>query len=170
MIGCDGWHSTIREQFGVGFDGPRDLSNQVNRLFKADLREYVPKQENGEMAGAILFWITDPNAYQGVFQPVDPLHEHRWMTQIGFSPTRGESLEDFTPEVCKAKIYSAVGTDDFDIEILSTNAWSMNASVALHYRLGEHGKIFLAGDAAHQLPPTGGFGMNTGLGDAFNIA
>ena len=147
IISCDGWHSTVREQFGVGFDGPRDLSSQVNCLFRADMRRFVPKREDGSMHGAILFWITDPDAYNGVFQPVDPLHEHRWMTQIGFDPSR-ESLADFTPERCKECIYSAVGASDFPIEVLSTNAWSMNASVALEYRLGEHGRIFLAGDVS----------------------
>jgi len=43
----------------------------------------------------------------------------------------------------------------------------MDSVVASEYRKG---RVFLAGDAAHAFPPSGGFGLNTGIGDAFNLA
>ena len=52
-------------------------------------------------------------------------------------------------------------------EVLSVGTWTMNATVASAFR---EGPVFLAGDAAHQLPPTGGFGMNTGVQDVHNLA
>ena len=49
------------------------------------------------------------------------------------------------------------------------NSWRMEALVA--NRFHQPGKpVFLAGDAAHAFPPSGGFGLNTGIGDAFNLA
>jgi 2-polyprenyl-6-methoxyphenol hydroxylase-like FAD-dependent oxidoreductase len=43
----------------------------------------------------------------------------------------------------------------------------MDAVVAKKFA---EGRVFLAGDSAHAFPPSGGFGLNTGIGDAFNLA
>lgn len=59
----------------------------------------------------------------------------------------------------------AIGSD-VDFEIISAVSWERRQVVAERYRAGP---VFLAGDAAHQLSTTGGFGMNTGIGDAFNL-
>jgi hypothetical protein len=60
--------------------------------------------------------------------------------------------------------------DTSKIDILSIKPWSMSATVAKSYILGEKKRIVLAGDAAHRFPPAGGFGMNTGIQDAHNLA
>ena len=54
-----------------------------------------------------------------------------------------------------------------DLEIKLVKPWSLGAAVAERYR---HGRLFLAGDAAHSFPPTGGLGLNTGVQDAHNLA
>lgn len=56
------------------------------------------------------------------------------------------------------------------IQIRAINNWVMHAEVAKHYVEPTCGRIFLAGDAAHRFPPAGGFGMNTGIQDAHNLA
>ena len=53
------------------------------------------------------------------------------------------------------------------VKVLGVSAWDASAHVAEQYR---HGRIFLAGDAAHEMPPTGGFGLNTGVQDVHNLA
>jgi 2-polyprenyl-6-methoxyphenol hydroxylase-like FAD-dependent oxidoreductase len=55
---------------------------------------------------------------------------------------------------------------DFDYEILLTSAWTPHLLVAERYAVG---RVFLAGDAAHQYIPTGGYGMNTGIADACDL-
>ena len=68
-----------------------------------------------------------------------------------------------------------------DIQLVQVNSWRMEALVASQYvsgKLSNDGRqmgdqterIFLAGDAAHAFPPSGGFGLNTGIGDAFCLA
>jgi putative polyketide hydroxylase len=64
-------------------------------------------------------------------------------------------------------IRSAVGVADLDITVRSAMTWSTGAFVADRYR---EGRIFLVGDAAHLMPPYGGFGGNTGIADAHNLA
>ena len=55
---------------------------------------------------------------------------------------------------------------DLPVKVLGLSAWEASAHVAEQYR---HGRIFLSGDAAHEMPPTGGFGMNTGVQDVHNL-
>ena len=61
----------------------------------------------------------------------------------------------------------AAGVPDLDVKILGVAPWTASAHVAEQY---VHGRIFLAGDAAHEMPPTGGFGFNTGVQDVHNLA
>ena len=51
--------------------------------------------------------------------------------------------------------------------MLGIGPWEASAIVADRYRIGD---VFLAGDAAHEMPPTGGFGLNTGVQDVHNLA
>jgi 2-polyprenyl-6-methoxyphenol hydroxylase-like FAD-dependent oxidoreductase len=76
---------------------------------------------------------------------------------------------DFALQVCKGIIYDAAGTRDIEIEVKTIKKWSMHAQVAASY-FDKYGRIILVGDAAHRFPPAGGFGLNTGVQDAHNLA
>jgi hypothetical protein len=56
---------------------------------------------------------------------------------------------------------------DLEVKVLGISPWTASAYVAAEYR---RGRTFLAGDAAHEMPPTGGFGLNTGVQDVHNLA
>lgn len=78
-----------------------------------------------------------------------------------------EGDKDYSDEQLKAAIHKSLG-NDMSFEIITTGRWEMAGRIADQYQVG---CIFLVGDAAHQLPPTrGGFGANTGIDDAWNLA
>ena len=79
----------------------------------------------------------------------------QWRMSIVRSSDHPRELSD---DEVRAAIRKAVGMD-FDYEILSVVPWTRRGLVAEHFR---QGRVFLAGDAAHCMSPTGGFGMNTG--------
>lgn len=103
-----------------------------------------------------------------------------WVLQIPFFPPF-QDWNSYDVDIVKSMIASGLGidnyghnngfvVDDSDVDILSIKPWTMAATVAPSYFIGEANRIILAGDAAHAFPPAGGFGMNTGIQDAHNLA
>ena len=157
LIAADGAASSIRSQMGIELDGPKGIGHFVNVYFKADLDPLVAHRP------AILYFVAGEDA-RGVFQPLDA--RGRWLCQINYDGT-STAFETYTPERCIDWIRTAVGDPACAPDILAIATWTMNATVAQRLVAG---RIILAGDAAHQLPPTGGFGMNTGIQDVHNLA
>jgi putative polyketide hydroxylase len=158
LIAADGAQSRMRQKLGVGMVGERDVYDSVNIHFRADLRQWTADRP------AALYLIEQPEL-RGTFLTINGTD--RWgflihsLAQYGYSPA------DFTPERCIAMVRQAVGVADLPVEVLGVSAWKASAVVADRYR---DGPVFLAGDAAHEMPPTGGFGLNTGVQDVHNLA
>jgi len=159
LIGADGADSAIREQLGIGTSGPGALGDHVvNILFRADLHELIDGQE------FTVCEITNDQVHGGLL-PIDK-DGSVWVFHTEYDPSR-ESAADFPPERCREIVRAAIGLPDLPVEILNVLPWRMAAQVADRYR---DGRVFLIGDAAHVVPPMGGFGMNTGIADAHNLA
>src|SRR4029078_1612334 len=91
----------------------------------------------------------------------------RWGFLVNSLAAYGHAAADFTPERSRDLIRLAAGVPDLDVEILGIAPWTAAAHVAERYT---YGRIFLRGDAAHEMPPPGGLGLNTGVQDVHNLA
>jgi 2-polyprenyl-6-methoxyphenol hydroxylase-like FAD-dependent oxidoreductase len=155
LIGCDGARSLVRETLGIAMQGNPVLTYTTNVIFRCP--HLLSLHDKGK-------------AYRHIF--IGP--EGTWATIVAingrdewrFSIIGGAEQREYTTPEIEAAIRRAVGRD-FDFEILSVLPWVRRELIADRYR---GGRAFIAGDAAHVMSPTGGFGMNTGIQDVVDLS
>ncbi|MCV7277357.1 DUF3500 domain-containing protein [Mycolicibacter arupensis] len=159
LVACDGAGSTVRAALGVPMSGVADIASAVSMTFAADLTEVVRTRPG------VLNWVLAPSL-KGTLLAYQPAG--LWTYNVALPPGRVD-MSGFTPELALGHIRAALGpgAEHIAVEVIACTPWTLNAEVAQNYRIGN---IFLAGDAAHRFPPTGGLGLNTGLQDAHNLA
>ena len=159
VIAADGAKSKIREQLGISTEGRGTIGGYyMNIYFEADLSEFI----QGDAFGFSM--VLHPEVL-GALIPVD--NARRWIYHVSYDPLKGERPEDFTIERCKQIIQTAIGSTNVESEIVSVLPWEATESNATKF---QDNRVFLVGDSAHIMPPTGGFGSNTGIQDAHNLA
>lgn len=157
VIAADGAGSGIRDALGIEMEGPEALSHNLMIHFSADLRQLT------EGRRGVLYFLFEPNV-SGALIAYD--HARTWVLMHPWNP-EVEQREDYDDERCLALVEQAVGRPLPETIIENVSPWTMTAQVATSYR---RGRIFLAGDAAHRIPPAGGLGINSGAGDVQNLA
>jgi 2-polyprenyl-6-methoxyphenol hydroxylase-like FAD-dependent oxidoreductase len=158
LIAAEGAQSRVRRALAVKMIGEENVYDSVNILFHADLTQWVAHRP------AALYFVEQEDL-RATFLTING--RDRWGFLIHGPKQYGWQPQDFTPEFCSELIRKAVGVEDLDVSVLGVNPWQASAIVSDRYRVGD---VFLAGDAAHEMPPTGGFGLNTGVQDVHNLA
>lgn len=157
LIAADGAHSHVRKLLGIEMLGPDNLGRFCNVYCEFDISKWTKHRPS------IGFFFIDPKlSNRSLFTAYG---KNRWIFGMRF--TAENKKEDFTDEYCLNEIRRVLEIPDLVIKIINKSFWTMAAQIAKQYR---HQKIFLVGDAAHRLPPTGGLGMNTGIQDVHNLA
>jgi putative polyketide hydroxylase len=157
LIAAEGAQSRVRRQLAVNMVGAEKVYDSVNILFHADLTAWVRHRP------AALYFVEQEDL-RATFLTINGTD--RWGFLIHGPKQYGWQPQDFAPEFCAELIRKAVGVADLDVSVLAVSPWEASAIVADRYRVGD---VFLAGDAAHEMPPTGGFGLNTGVQDVHNL-
>jgi 2-polyprenyl-6-methoxyphenol hydroxylase-like FAD-dependent oxidoreductase len=147
LVGCDGGSSNVRRQLGIKLQGEANLLQLRQALYRCDdLFERIPVGKGRH------YHVADAHSTFLIVQ---------------------DSTRHFT-------LHSVVDSDDdmktmfeqtvampVNYEMLSCAPWRQNLLLADRYG---HGRVFLAGDAVHLVIPTGGLGMNSGVGDAIDLS
>lgn len=153
-LGTDGPGSTTRAVVGATLEAEPQRVHMQDVIFHADLSPYV-----GDRKGALLY--TWPEEGLLIFQPLDGAR--RWRCQISIGQP-----DLVSEDAARARILASLGTDDdVDLDIISMRMWQPTPGCTTTFG---HGRIFLAGDAAHISVPTGGLGNNSGFAGIRNLA
>jgi 2-polyprenyl-6-methoxyphenol hydroxylase-like FAD-dependent oxidoreductase len=148
LVGCDGGSSTVRKQLGIQLQGEGNIRKLRQALFHSnDLYERIP------MGKGRHYHIAEGPLFPFIILQDSTRH---WTLHAAAS-SDAEMTEIF---------HRSLGMP-VEFETLSVNEWTQHLLCAERY--GE-GRVFIAGDAAHLVIPTGGLGMNTGVGDVTDLS
>ncbi|GAB3158921.1 FAD-dependent oxidoreductase [Amycolatopsis stemonae] len=151
LVGADGARSTVRRSCGIPLTGRSHEIRNVQVIF--DAPGLAARHGLGR---AVQYWVVDPEV-NGLMGTLDT--EGLWWAIIINAP------EDADAAWYERAVHRMIGAEE-PLTVTATDPWTARMLVADRYR---DGRCFLAGDAAHQNPPWGGFGANTGIGDAADL-
>jgi 2-polyprenyl-6-methoxyphenol hydroxylase-like FAD-dependent oxidoreductase len=164
LVGADGAHSTVREAAHIPFDGRGVFSNSITIYFTADL---APQMLGKPLS---VIYVNNP-VFGGFFRLAkDCQSGFLVVNTVGdprTNPDAANAAGDTRVERMVELVRVGAGVPDLDVRIDGVARWRSSSDVARRYH---DGRILLAGDAAHVMPPNGGFGGNTGVQDAYDVA
>jgi 2-polyprenyl-6-methoxyphenol hydroxylase-like FAD-dependent oxidoreductase len=147
LVGCDGGKSTVRKNLGIKLEGQGNIRAVRQICFRSErFYERIPIGKGRH------YYLTDSEGSAFVIQG------SRKEITLNTALPEGADLEQ--------EVRNRAGFD-FDFELLNVSDWKLHLLVADRFR---DGRIFLAGDAVHLVIPTGGLGMNSGVGDALDLS
>ncbi len=174
VIAADGNRSPTRDRLGIGMHGHGLLSNSITIYFRseADLGPLLRDRNQG------VHYVTNPlmrgffrldrsgNAGFLVVNLVGDISRPEVMAAFPSAPW-ARVAEGITEQRALELLRAAIGVPEIPVVIENIATWQAVADAAERFA---QGRVFLAGDAAHTVPPNGGYGGNTGIADAHNLA
>jgi 2-polyprenyl-6-methoxyphenol hydroxylase-like FAD-dependent oxidoreductase len=163
VVACDGNRSPARERLGIKMKGHGQLSHSVTIYFRADCSKALRNRNLG------VIYVTNPDL-RGFFRlEKTGMGGFLVVFTVGDIKQKGaRNVADIIDEKLAIKfVRQAVGDPDLEVDVLDIAKWKAVADCAERF---QEGRVLFAGDAAHTMPPTGGYGGNTGVQDAQNLA
>ncbi|MGY3334876.1 2-polyprenyl-6-methoxyphenol hydroxylase-like FAD-dependent oxidoreductase [Streptomyces filamentosus] len=147
LVGCDGAASPVRKACGIASPERHPTRTLRNVLFRApDLADRLGAR------AALVHFVTEPGGLRYPLRAMDG----RGLYRLTCPPGPADAL----------RVVRRALAVDVPVQVLSDTEWHLTHRVADRYR---DGRVLLAGDAAHALSPSGGFGLATGIGDAADL-
>jgi 2-polyprenyl-6-methoxyphenol hydroxylase-like FAD-dependent oxidoreductase len=156
LVGCDGGKSAVREQLGIPMNGRGVLTYTTNVIFRCPDFNRLHDKKPGYR-----YMFVGPDGMWATIVAINGRDNWR-MSIIGDAREKLRYSED----ELRAFAHRAMG-QPFELEILNVLRWTRIEQVADSYH---DGRVFICGDACHLTSPTGGLGMNTGIGDAVDLS
>lgn len=159
VAGCDGAHSAVRKAAHIGFPGVA----LVERFLLADVRAELPLPRD-----TVAVWLRGQDMLAAFPLPGADL----WRLMAPAPPTASSSAQDLTGDAVLDALTGLLEVHaGYPAGVVRSAQWT--SAFRFHRRLADtyrQGRVLLAGDAAHIHSPFGGQGLNTGIGDAENLA
>ncbi len=151
LVGCDGPAGVVREALGIELDGLGVVAHSVNIFFRSS--ELAAFHDKG---WARFYRVIDETGCWSELIPIDG--KELWRLTVFDDPASSRP---------PAELLRHMAGGDFACDIISVSPWERRDYTAKSYG---GGRVFIAGDSAHECSPTGGIGMHTGLEEVFNLA
>lgn len=155
LVACCGGHSPIPAAIGAALDDSSILDHSLNIFLRAP----ALWEQHDKGSASLNFFVDDEGLWGGM--SAQDGRELWRLTVHGSRAVVERAAAD--PQACLTRMFG----DAFEHRIINVVEWTRRSWVAGRYA---RDRVFLAGDAAHQCSPTGGFGLNTGMGDIFDLA
>jgi len=166
LVAADGADSQVRHALGIEVGGPGPMFTTLTAIVDADLTPALRGR------AVTIAYLQQPRPFTILMAHDDA--GQRWVFGTGYDPDR-EPLASYTDDRVVDMVRAAAGLAEVEVRLrpqvpgtdVKVLSFPIGAHVAGSYRSG---RVFLAGDAAHICPPTGGLGANAGIQDAHNLA